>query len=180
MAHRHQFHNYFTVLLLVIVDHKNAYANNFHEPCHYLDSINITDGIYNKIDGSITFEGINYPISLYAPFDYELVDGSYRKTTTPHLRGCTCKLKPCVRMCCPRGQFLYKSHCYANDTVFDVPAPVSNDGSNFVKEEIFNIFNYVIGKPCHGITAMEPEEYPDTDSWILFRVRYYEDIETTW
>lgn len=173
MAHWYlpKFHNYFTITLLVILKHTKAYMNE--KPCHYLDTINITDGSYNEIDGSRTFEGINYNISLYATYDYEVVEDPHRRPTIPHFRGCTCKLKPCVRMCCPRGQYLYNKHCHANDSVLYISVPVTNDGKHFIEEEIFNIFNYVVGKPCPKIAAMEPEKYPDTDTWVLFRVSYY-------
>lgn len=179
MAHWHlpQFHKYLfvvVVILLVIVT-TSAYLDNLNKPCKFLDSINITDGSYDDTDESITFDGIYYPTSLYAEYDYEFVNESYRQKTDPHIRGCTCKLKPCIRICCPRGQFLYRSDCYTNDSIHDLDVPVTHDGE-IVEENIFEIFHYVVGKPCYQISPLEPEKYPDTDTWALYRVSYYKGI----
>lgn len=174
-GHLPRFHKYLfviLVILLVIVAKSNAYLDNLNKPCKYLDSINITDGSFDETDESITFEDIYYAKNMYAWYDYEFVNETYRQKTADHLRGCTCKLKPCVRMCCPRGQFLFRTSCYANDSVSDLPISVTNDEGDFVEEKIFDLFNYVVGKPCHEISAMEPEKYSDTDTWILFRVSY--------
>lgn len=173
MAFGQRYNEHFSitvaVLVLAFIVKSNAYLDNLNKPCNYLDSINITDGAFNDDDGSITFEGIYYPSYLHAVYDYEFVNESYRQPVAPHVRGCTCKLAPCIRMCCPRGQYLYRTNCYANDSVSDLSVSVS-DGENFDEEKVFEIFNYVVGKPCYEITPLEPAKYPDTDTWVLFRV----------
>lgn len=173
MANWQLHHKYFLiilVILLVIVAKSNAYLDNLNKPCKYLDSINITDGVFNEDDGSIMFEGVYYPSYLHATYDYEFVNESYRQPVASHVRGCACKLGPCVRMCCPRGQYLYRTNCYTNDSVSDLSLSVTHDGENFEEEKIFDIFHYVVGKPCHEINQMEPAKYKDTDTWVLFKV----------
>lgn len=177
MANLQHLHNrnglVILAVLLVIVATSNAYLDNLNKPCKYLDSINITDGIPNDDDGSITFDGIYYPSYLHAIYDYEFVNESYRQPVAPHVRGCTCKLAPCVRMCCPRGQYLDFRQCYTNDSVSDLTVSVTHDGENFDEEKLFDIFNFVVGKPCREIAVAEPDKYTDTDTWVLFRVSYF-------
>lgn len=158
-------------ILLVIAAKSTAYLDNLNKPCKYLDSINITAGEHNSDDGSITFEGVYYPSYLHAIYDYEFVNESFRQPVAPHVRGCACKLGSCVRMCCPRGQFLFRTTCYTNDSVSDLSVSVARgDGEPPDEEKLFDIFHYVVGKPCHEINLMEPAKYPDTDTWTLFRV----------
>ncbi|XP_037034908.1 G-protein coupled receptor Mth2-like [Bradysia coprophila] len=177
MTIRQRHNKYFfiaiAVVVLVFVVKSNAHLDDLNKPCKYLDSINITDGEENKDDGSIKFEGVSYPSYLHAVYDYEFVNESFRQPVAPHVRGCTCKLAPCVRMCCPRGQYLYRSvngtNCYKNDSVSDASTSVTNDGQNFEDEKVFEIFNYVVGKPCHKIFQMKPSNYPETNTWVLFK-----------
>lgn len=67
-------------------------------PCHYFDSINITDGVHQP-DGAVIFDGIKFPPNQYAIVDYREDDG-VRNSIEPHLRGCFCNLKSCYRLCC--------------------------------------------------------------------------------
>ncbi|KAJ6642045.1 G-protein coupled receptor Mth2 [Pseudolycoriella hygida] len=173
MTIRHLFQHtnsfIFLLVLLVLVTNSVAYLDNLNKPCKYLDSINITDGVYNDDDGSIMHEGVYYPSYLHATYDYEFVNESFRQPVAPHVRGCACKLGPCVRLCCPRGQYLYRTECFVNDSVSDLSVSVTDDGVNFEEERVFDIFRYVLGKPCHEINPMEPTKYKDTDTWVLFR-----------
>lgn len=74
-------------------------------PCDFLDTINITDGTYfpNK---SIVFNGVEFRKELYAKINF--VDLRTHKiiTVDPHIRGCLCSIRPCLRFCCPEGTFL--------------------------------------------------------------------------
>lgn len=74
-------------------------------PCDYLDSSNITDGtlLSNK---SIIFDGVEFPEDHYAKIDYFISHGIKHITIDPYIRGCLCKLKSCLRFCCPRGAYL--------------------------------------------------------------------------
>lgn len=177
MANRQLHHKHLFIVLvtlLVIVSKSSAHLDNLNKPCKFLDSINITGGVRNDDDGSITFEGIYYPSYLHATYDYEFVNETFRQEVAPHERGCTCKLAPCVRMCCPRGQYLYQSDCYTNDSVSDLTVNVRRDEEDSgVNENLFEIFHYVHGKPCHQINLLEPERYEDSDTWVLFRVSYF-------
>lgn len=166
-------HNILFEVLLIIVNvaQSNAYLDNINVPCKSLDSLNITDGDQNINDGSITFNGIVYPKTLYGTYDYEFVNETYRQPVAPHVRGCGCDRNPCIRMCCPRGQFLTKKdrHCVASDRVYNLSVSVF-DGRNFFERNVFEFFNYVVGIPCQSANRMNPAVSKKYDSWILFKV----------
>lgn len=64
-------------------------------PCHFLDSINITNGTVQP-NKSIIFDGTVFPEGQY----YILNEESENETVQLHLRGCICNFKPCIRFCC--------------------------------------------------------------------------------
>lgn len=72
-------------------------------PCDFYDSINITEGVHHPNE-SITFNGTEYNDNNYARINYDVVNGT-RMEVRPYFRGCPCKIKPCVRLCCPYGMF---------------------------------------------------------------------------
>lgn len=69
----------------------NEASPNQTLPCDFLDSYNITDGIRHE-NGSISFEGVDYPSDLYAAVNYQVVLGR-NKSFEPYVRGCLCKIR---------------------------------------------------------------------------------------
>lgn len=74
-------------------------------PCDFLDTINITDGTYFK-NKSILFNGVEFPTDLYAKVNYVILRSHVHIQVKPHIRGCLCSIKPCLRLCCPVGTFI--------------------------------------------------------------------------
>lgn len=74
-------------------------------PCDFQDSMNITNGILQS-DGAIIFNGTKYSKEQFAEIDYIVVNESKREAVEPHFRGCPCNVRPCIRLCCPLGQFI--------------------------------------------------------------------------
>lgn len=74
-------------------------------PCDFLDTVNITDGTYfpNK---SILFNGVEFRKELYAKVDFLDLRTHKILKVAPHIRGCLCSIRPCLRFCCPEGTFL--------------------------------------------------------------------------
>lgn len=158
------------VLILFHAAH-GIMQDNFNVPCKYLDSINITNGKKNT-DGSITFDGIRFGRGDYGLYDYVIVNGNTRNPAQPHLRGCPCKKKPCVSLCCPRGSiYSNEAGCMKPET-FSTPTEIWNDKNVTATVEMFEHFGYVQNKPCdaEGFTEMDPEQNP-TDVWYLYNVR---------
>lgn len=76
------------VLLGVLLVQINISAASLNQtlPCEFLDSKNISAGVRHE-DGSISFEGVDFPKSLYAEVDYDVIGGQ-KVPVKPHLRGC--------------------------------------------------------------------------------------------
>lgn len=74
-------------------------------PCDFLDSINITNGrLPTDNTKRITFNGTTFGPNEYAVVGYELDYQMKKVSVEAHLRGCYCKAKPCIRICCPPGR----------------------------------------------------------------------------
>ncbi len=162
--------NVLLIIFLTILTKSNAYLDNINMPCKSLDSLNITNGVKNADSNTIEFEGIFYPKKLYATYDYEFTNASFRQPVAKHIRGCTCSLgKPCVRLCCPRGQHLNRRDCIPNDAPFNLSVNVF-DGDNSIKVDLFEHFNYVVGLPCFKFIRLDPIMVQEVDSWALQKV----------
>lgn len=75
-------------------------------PCQFFDSINITDGAFQQQNQSIIYDGVEFIPADYAQIDYVLDRGVEFVPAEPHIRGCLCNRKPCIRFCCPFGSVL--------------------------------------------------------------------------
>lgn len=96
------------LILLVVLKLSNAsFLLGRELPCHFYDSINITDGVHHA-NQSITFHGIEYPPEQYVEVNYILINGARPVKVTPYIRGCLCSIRACVRLCCPYGSFVTK------------------------------------------------------------------------
>lgn len=100
-------------IIMIILKSIRASLIGEKVPCHLLDSINITDGTLQP-DNSVLFNGIKFPKGHYATVKH-IVEGKER-FVEPHMRGCPCFDIPCLRLCCPYGQFV-ESMEYGKETV---------------------------------------------------------------
>lgn len=74
-------------------------------PCDFFDSVDISAGIHHS-NKSITFDGIEYLEKNYAEINYILKDENKPIKVKPYPRGCSCSIRPCIRLCCPYGSML--------------------------------------------------------------------------
>lgn len=115
-------------------------ANCINLPCHFYDSINITNGIRQQ-NNRIVFEGVEFPSNQYAVVDYTEDDGM-RNVTKPHLRGCFCNIKRiCYRLCCSNGEI----------TLNDDAKKILTHKCN---EELFQLENEVFDESSISITLI--------------------------
>ncbi|XP_031617281.1 G-protein coupled receptor Mth2-like [Contarinia nasturtii] len=123
-------------------------------PCHFFDSKNISDGLQQS-DGSILFEGIVYPKNQYATVDYVL-ERTNNITADSHIRGCTCNIKPCLRLCCPLRTYQTRENgtivCSERDGAQNFEAEVLYENSNETKLlTLDHHFAYVEGRTCKSM-----------------------------
>ena len=132
--------------------------------CKFIDTVNITDG-YKDSNQNFVHNGDVYPLGIYQEFDY--IENSFNKTKTsvnPHIRGCICKLKPCIRFCC---------HKNSKDCIPSNKMTISNENE---ESEVINLsenkYGILIGRSCEKSYHLEPEDYDD-DRWNFLNVSLY-------
>nr|XP_044250414.1 probable G-protein coupled receptor Mth-like 12 [Drosophila takahashii] len=96
---------FITMIILTIVRNSTADIPN----CNYIDTVDISDS--KKANDTYLFNGIEISGNITREYSYrELTDGSL-EPVKPHLRACICKLKTCVRICCPQKNMLDQGKC---------------------------------------------------------------------
>nr|NP_731791.2 methuselah-like 12 [Drosophila melanogaster]P83119.2 RecName: Full=Probable G-protein coupled receptor Mth-like 12; AltName: Full=Protein methuselah-like 12; Flags: Precursor [Drosophila melanogaster]AAN13556.2 methuselah-like 12 [Drosophila melanogaster] len=94
--------------LIIVTIAKNSSAKIPH--CKYDETINISH--FKRLNDAYIYEHFEIPANLTGEFDYkELMDGSKVPTEFPNLRGCICKVRPCIRICCARKNILSNGEC---------------------------------------------------------------------
>lgn len=156
------------LVLFLSVGSSTCYADDqsdesTHLPCKFLDSLNITDGIKGNNE-TIRFDGITFDRSEYATFDYVLVNGTHKRPVQPHIRGCVCKIKPCIRLRCPPGTF-WRSRdvCYSHAAAQNVSLDIIDRAKGIRRANIFQEFSHVLDRPCQMF-------YIERDEWSLTEV----------
>lgn len=123
-------------------------------PCHFLDSINITDGIA-QTDGSIIFQNTIFPENQYAEVNYVLKNGNDHIPVKSHLRGCLCSIKPCMRLCCPPGTIVEysdgKQVCKPHEAARKLTGEVVSENNKKQTLRLDQKFAFVDQHPCHQL-----------------------------
>lgn len=169
-----------TCCLLWLVSQRIATCNvghHHHEegryPCAFIDTTNITGSYHmgSTGNGSYVHNWTVIPKELVAAYDF-VIENGIRLPVQRHLRACLCRLKPCVRFCCPSGQFydLERRHCTEKgDKVPDYSrmAVALNNGTQ-VELELATHFTVHIETPCDHMRAVTNDgEYLP---WLLHEV----------
>ncbi|XP_017004975.2 probable G-protein coupled receptor Mth-like 12 [Drosophila takahashii] len=85
-----------TICILTIVNISKGYIRE----CRYLQA-----------NDTFTYEDLEIPANLTGDYSFlKIVDGS-KESVNEHLRACVCKVRPCIRMCCPRKNILANGEC---------------------------------------------------------------------
>ncbi|KAH8369636.1 hypothetical protein KR093_000405 [Drosophila rubida] len=82
-------------------------AAHHEEACPFVDTVNISGSYSTATDSSLHGAYVHnwtvVPRELVTLYDFVIENGQ-RVPAAPHLRACLCRLRPCVRFCCPAGQ----------------------------------------------------------------------------
>ncbi|XP_036217318.2 G-protein coupled receptor Mth2 [Bactrocera oleae] len=142
--------------------------------CVFEDTVNLTAST-KFTNGSYLYEGLLVPTHLTGQYDYvELYDGE-RKQVKPHVRGCVCQLKKCVKFCCHPRADMYRlsenspSLCaeQLNEELKYSPyVNVTLHNSSRVLMHVLDEFVVQQGIPCEGGYMLMPHLYED-DQWEL-------------
>ncbi|XP_037721779.1 probable G-protein coupled receptor Mth-like 2 [Drosophila subpulchrella] len=99
---------FFTAFLLFVLQ-----SNGEIIDCDFFDTVDISDG-KRFSNGSYLYENLLIPSYLTGEYDFKLLANGSKEAVASHIRGCVCKLRPCVRFCCPHNQIILGGHCYSN------------------------------------------------------------------
>lgn len=129
----------------------NGSSSDHELPCNFLDSINITDGALQS-DNSIIFRDTKFIENQYARIDY-LVDNGSRISVEPHLRGCLCNIRSCIRLCCPYGTIYERlptgeKMCRKHELATEFTKEIHTEDSNVKTLLEKNHFGYVDDRSC--------------------------------
>lgn len=150
-------------LLWLVSQRSGTCASSHHEeghyPCAFIDTTNIT-GSYamgSTMNGSYVHNWTVIPRELVAAYDF-VIENGIRLPAKRHLRACICRLRPCVRFCCPGGQFydLEKRRCSADDAKVPDYSRMSVELHNGtqLELELATHFSVHVETPCDHMRAV--------------------------
>ncbi|KAL7732707.1 hypothetical protein ACLKA6_005856 [Drosophila palustris] len=144
--------------------------NGMHTKCSFFDTVNVT-GYPSFPNGSYSYEGVLIPRHYVGTFDYIYKDLVDRIDVAPHTRGCICKLKPCINICCPWGYIYNNTECFKDtNTKILWPEPLINITLRNGSIENVNMYDrFVVQsfRPCQEMFSLNPQAY-QYDSYKLF------------
>ncbi|XP_043948375.1 probable G-protein coupled receptor Mth-like 3 isoform X2 [Drosophila biarmipes] len=78
--------------------------------CDFYDTVDVSNA-EKFSNGSYLYDGLLIPANLVGEYDFEVLPDGGKKYGSKHIRGCACKLKPCIRFCCPHNHKMKSSKC---------------------------------------------------------------------
>lgn len=144
---------------------------NVNISCDIHNTINISSGELDK-DGKFHHDGLIYDKGLFAKFDYIYVNFTTTTKVDPHVRGCVCELKKCIRVCklCQDGEDT--GLCVKTE---NIEVPLENGGFkniSLVGEELE--YGVIVGKPCEHNVIIDSSHEADEWFFNLVRSEYFD------
>lgn len=138
-------------------------------PCNFKDTINITDG-YKDENNSYVHNGIIYAPGTYDLYSYIIENQTEMVPVKEHYRGCICKYKLCIRLCCLEGVGINGNHpsCVKNN-ILHVPNEENEERTIDIESHEYGI---LVDRPCAQMYVLEPLDYSD-DQWHFVKVRLF-------
>lgn len=142
----------FVTIEFICLNRSDALHVNKVLPCDFQDSINITGGT-NETNGSIKFNNIIFSKDEYAKIDYFLISESVRVLTPSYLRGCPCKVRSCIRLCCSLGKIWDRNSskkigevfpCRNDEAAKRLRSEILDENKEIKVVKLNEIFSYVI------------------------------------
>jgi hypothetical protein len=136
-------------------------------PCSFIETVNITGG-YVDIERNYIYQSDVYPLGTYQEFDY--IEGIEKNRTNvdPHIRGCICKLKPCIRLCCQGDENIFNGNCHKSKNI----TVVNEDNEDETVDLSDNNYGILVGRPCKVLFRLDSADY-DFDRWNFLKVSLF-------
>lgn len=149
---------------------KNVINQSKFISCDQSATINITDGYLDQDGKRFHHDGLIYEPEMFAEFDFVIVNVSLRISVVPHIRGCVCELKKCIRVCrfCTTKDEDISENSESKCVKTETLTLVSDE--NIETEISLQDNSYIVltGRTCKTMIFLEPENF-DEDKW-LFKV----------
>ncbi|XP_034664679.1 probable G-protein coupled receptor Mth-like 11 [Drosophila subobscura] len=132
--------------------------------CNFFDTVNLANSLKFP-NGSYNYEDLIIPPTLTGEYDYEMQFNGNSRSVPSHTRGCVCKLRPCIRLCCHRSRVIKDNKCSAhtlNELSYNMTLDITHKHifEDFVVQEELPL-------PCNIHYPLNRIEY-STDHWTLF------------
>lgn len=140
--------------------------------CSIRETINITEGGALDNYGRFHHNGLIYEPGklgepgMFAEFDYIFVNATHEIPTEPHVRGCICELKQCIRLCrlCSSDDVIANGTCIKSN-VLSLP---NADGGVMEEVKLDNgKYQVLVGKTCKEMFKLDAVLYPEDDVWYF-------------
>ncbi|XP_055841355.1 G-protein coupled receptor Mth2-like isoform X2 [Episyrphus balteatus] len=158
-----------TLLLFTLFTVPSAsFLDSIHVPCSFIDTVDLS-GSEKFPNGSYSYEGLIVPPHLVGIFEYTSDDLSLRVPAEPHVRGCVCKLRPCVKLCCPTTARFNGTNCQThegNATTLTV-MNITTNGGDLKEVDLAKKFALQYGRTCAEMYHLTPHVYA-FDGFSLF------------
>ncbi|XP_022210857.2 probable G-protein coupled receptor Mth-like 11 [Drosophila obscura] len=137
--------------------------------CDFFDTVNITSSLKAE-NGSYRYEKLTVPASLTGEYDYVIQHDGDRSRVPKHIRGCVCKLRPCIRFCCPMEKRMRSFKCSkkGNSLSYNMTLEImQHDGTLAWKHILRDMFvQEDLPLPCKTHFLLNNEK--SRDLWTLF------------
>ncbi|XP_017043520.2 G-protein coupled receptor Mth-like [Drosophila ficusphila] len=150
--------------------------------CDFFDTVSLS-AEQRLSDGSYSYNDVIIPANLTGTYDFRILPDGRRENVAIHIRGCICKVKTCIRFCCPPDHLFVDSQCFKNNMTEVELDPflnvTLNDGSVVKKHFADDVFaQWDIPIPCDSIFYLDNRQ--ETDQYNLFEngtfLRHYDNM----
>ncbi|XP_050741866.1 G-protein coupled receptor Mth isoform X2 [Drosophila biarmipes] len=140
--------------------------------CDFFETVDISAG-HKFPNGSYLYDGLLVPAELTGRYDFRILPDDSKEKVQSHIRGCVCKLKPCVRFCCPHNHIMKEGVCSKtmsqeelkeHDPYLNVTLQDGSVVTRHFKNEL--IVQWDLPMPCENMFYLDNEF--ETDQYTLF------------
>jgi G protein-coupled receptor Mth (Methuselah protein) len=150
----------YKVVLLMLATNIDSIVS---KSCDLLDTVRINGDYYTMDNDDLLHNGVTYNSDQWTYFNKDwLVNGS-QVDAQKHVRGCLCKVRDCIRLCCPLGHVGMDGVCVPFNGTYQLPFEVTDDTGNtdvvdLVQNPVFNQ-RFIVSRPCTTMFMLTPEDY---------------------
>ncbi|KAL7741517.1 hypothetical protein ACLKA6_000831 [Drosophila palustris] len=135
--------------------------------CDYFDTVDLT---YSEklTNGSYKYEGAVIPPEQTGIYNYKIFFEGTKITVEDHLRGCVCKIKPCIRYCCHRHRLDLDDESKCTKEFNDYPEYITLENGTQQERNIRDQFVVQPGIKIQCIKDFHVVPYTKNRDWKLF------------